>query len=190
MSILDLSKHLMYDFHYNVMKPKYEDNIKLLFQNTDSYIYDIKTDDIYQDMKGMINYFDTSDYPQNNQYGIPRVNKKVLGKLEDENNEKIMREFVGLRAKMYALKVEDQVTKKSKGVKKCVVKNRISFDDYKNCLFNKTEHSRTMNLIRSKKHEHYSIEVNKKVLSPHGDMRYISEDGINTLPLGHKFFLI
>ncbi|XP_023211794.1 uncharacterized protein LOC111614664 [Centruroides sculpturatus] len=124
MSILDLSKHLMYDFHYNVMKHKYRDNIKLLYQDTDSYIYDIKTDDIYQDMKGMIDYFDTSDYPENNQYSTPRVNKKVLGKMKDENNGKIMTEFVGLRAKMYALKV-DQVTKKSKKVKKCVVKNII-----------------------------------------------------------------
>ncbi|XP_067126115.1 uncharacterized protein [Centruroides vittatus] len=181
MSILDLSKHLMYDFHYNIMKPKYGDNIKLLYQDTDSYIYDIKTDDFYQDMKGMIDYFDTSDYPENNQYGIPRVNKKVLGKMKDENNGKIMREFVGLRAKMYALKV-DQVTKKSKGVKKCVVKNRILFDDYKDCLFNKTEHSRTMNLIRSKKHELYSI----KHTDPYSkiyDIYLESEDDENLLTI-------
>ncbi|XP_023218820.1 uncharacterized protein LOC111621012 [Centruroides sculpturatus] len=190
MSILDLSKHLMYDFHYNVMKSKYGDNIKLLYQDTDSYIYDIKPDDIYQDMKEMIDYFDTSDYRENNQYCIPRENKKGLGKMKDENNGKIMREFVGLRAKMYALKVEVQVTKKSKGVKKCVVKNRTSFDVYKDCLFNKIEHSRTMNVIRSKKHKLYSIKVNKKALSPHNDKRYILEDGINTLALGHKFFLI
>ncbi|XP_023242503.1 uncharacterized protein LOC111640701 [Centruroides sculpturatus] len=113
----------LYDFHYNVMKPKYRDNIKLLYQDTDSYIYNLKTDDFYQDMKGMKGYFDTSDYPENNQYDILRVNKKVLGKMKDENNGKIMRDFVGLRAKMYPLKVDDQVTKKSKGVKKCVVKN-------------------------------------------------------------------
>ncbi|XP_054712885.1 uncharacterized protein LOC129222404 [Uloborus diversus] len=185
MSILDLSKQLMFDFHYKVMKPKYDKNLKLLYQDTDSYIYEIKTDDFYSDMKDMIDHFDTSDYKENNEYGIPRVNKKVLGKMKDENNGKIMTEFVGLRAKMYALKVEDKVIKKSKGVKKIVVKNRISFEDYKDCLFNKVKKYRAMNLIRSHKHEIYSVQVNKIALSPDDDKRHILEDGINTLALGH-----
>ncbi|GFX51683.1 uncharacterized protein TNCV_5013861 [Trichonephila clavipes] len=100
MSILDLSKQLMYDFHYNAMKPKYGGNIKLLHMDTDSFIYDIRTDDFYEDMKGMIDYFVTSDYQENNRYGMPRVNKKVLGKMKDENAGKILEEFVGLRSKM------------------------------------------------------------------------------------------
>ncbi|GFY19288.1 uncharacterized protein TNCV_4126751 [Trichonephila clavipes] len=120
MSILDLSKHLMYDFHCNVMKPKYGEIIKLLYMDTDSFIYDIRTDDFYEDMKGMIDYFDTSDYQENKRYGMPRVNKKVLGKMKDENAGKILEEFVGLRSKMYACKTETDLIKKSKGVKKCV----------------------------------------------------------------------
>ncbi|GFY45602.1 uncharacterized protein TNIN_106371 [Trichonephila inaurata madagascariensis] len=101
MSILGLyiSKSLMYDFHYNVMKPKYGGNIKLLYMDTNSFIYDIKAKDFYEDMKGMIDYFDTSEYPENNRYGLPRVNKKVLGKMKDENAGRIMEEFVGLRSK-------------------------------------------------------------------------------------------
>ncbi|XP_042895725.2 uncharacterized protein [Parasteatoda tepidariorum] len=185
MSILDLSKYLMYDFHYDVMKPKYNENITLLYQDTDSYIYDIRTSDFYNDMKGMINYFDTSDYKENNIYGLERINKKVLGKMKDENSGKIMTEFIGLRAKMYALKVSEKVIKKSKGVKKCVVKNRISFEDYKECLFNKSDHFRTMNLIRSTKHNIFSVQVNKKSLSASDDKRYILEDGIHTRALGH-----
>ncbi|GBN48631.1 hypothetical protein AVEN_140029-1 [Araneus ventricosus] len=108
MSILDLSKYLMYDFHYNVMKPRYKNNIKLLYMDTDSFIYDIKTDDFYEDMKSMIDYFDTSDYQENNPYNMPRCNKKVLGKMKDENSGVIMEEFVGLRSKMYAKKLEEQ----------------------------------------------------------------------------------
>ncbi|GFY59102.1 uncharacterized protein TNIN_277771 [Trichonephila inaurata madagascariensis] len=99
MSILDLSKSLIYDFHYNMMKPKYGGNIKLLYMDTDSFIYDIKTKDFHEDMKGMIDYFYTSEYPENNRYGLPRVNKKVLGKMKDENAGRIMEEFVGLRSK-------------------------------------------------------------------------------------------
>ncbi|GFT83707.1 uncharacterized protein TNCV_2826231 [Trichonephila clavipes] len=139
MSILDLSKHLMYDFHYNVMKPKYGEHIKLLYMDTDSFIYDIKTYDFYADMKEMINYFDTSDYQENNRYGLQRVNKKVLGKMKDEHAGKIFEEFVGLRSKMYACKTEESLVKKSKGVKKCVVKNRITFEDYKDCLFSQKQ---------------------------------------------------
>ncbi|GFY22225.1 uncharacterized protein TNCV_3298681 [Trichonephila clavipes] len=153
--------------------------------DTDSFIYDIRTDDFYEDMKGMIDYFDTSDYQENNRYGMPRVNKKVLGKMKDENAGKILEEFVGLRSKMYACKTETDLIKKSKGVKKCVVKNRISFEDYKNCLFSQKQQHRTMNLIRSTKHEIHTIQVNKIALSGTDDKRHILEDGINTLALVH-----
>ncbi|GBN29394.1 hypothetical protein AVEN_174588-1 [Araneus ventricosus] len=135
-------------------------------------------------MKGMIDYFDTSDYQENNRYGIPRVNKKVLGKMKDENAGKILEEFVGLRSKMYACKTEKDLVKKSKGVKKCVVKNRISFEDYKKCLLSQQVQYRTMNLIRSTKHEIHSIQVNKIALSGKDDKRHILEDGVHTLALG------
>nr|XP_042902165.1 uncharacterized protein LOC122270103 [Parasteatoda tepidariorum] len=102
MSILDLLKHLMYHFYYNVMRPKYGENIKLLYMDTDSYIYDIQTEDLYEDMKGMIDHFDTSDYPEDSIYAMPRVNKNVLGKMKDENAGNVLEEFAGLRAKMYA----------------------------------------------------------------------------------------
>ncbi|GFX55757.1 uncharacterized protein TNCV_3428281 [Trichonephila clavipes] len=187
MSILDLSKHffLMYDFHYNVMKPKYGDHLKLLYMDTDSFIYDIKTDDFYEDMKGMIDHFDTSDYQENNRYGLPRVNKKVLGKMKDENAGKILEEFVGLRSKMYACKTEVDLIKKSKGVKKCVVKRKIFFEDYRKCLFSQEQQYRAMNLIRITKHEIHTVQVNKIALSGKDDKRHILQDGVHTLALGH-----
>jgi hypothetical protein len=126
--------------------------------DTDSYIYHIKTEHFYRDMGNIIGHFDTIDYPVNNKYGLPTVNKKELGKMKDENNGKIMEEFIGLRLKMYACKVGTKEQRKSKGVKKSVVKNEITFEDYGNCLFKQEELYRKMNLIRSVKHDIYITE--------------------------------
>ncbi|GFT74958.1 uncharacterized protein NPIL_485381 [Nephila pilipes] len=117
MSILDISKTLMCEFHYHKMKACYGENVKLLY--TYSFIYDIKCDDIYSDIKNVINLFDTSEYPTDNIYGIPRKNKKVLGKMKDENCGKVMTEFIGLRSKMYSFKVEDCHLIKKKKTERC-----------------------------------------------------------------------
>lgn len=137
-------------------------------------------------MQEMINYFDTSDYPSSNRYSMPQVNKKVLGKMKDELNGKLLLEFVGLRSKMYANRVEgENVIKKSKGVKKSVVDTEITFEDYKTCLESENDQYRTMNLIRSYKHDLYSVELNKIALSARDDKRYIMQDNVQTLPWGH-----
>ena len=86
MCILDLSKILMFDFHYNYIKQKYGDKAKLLFTDTDSLMYEIQTEDFYKDIsKGVKDRFDTSDYPPNHSSGIPSgFNKKVIGMFKDE----------------------------------------------------------------------------------------------------------
>ena len=86
MSILDLSKFLMYDFHYNHIKIKYGDKTKLLFTDTDSLAYEIKTKDFYKDIKPDIETrFDTCDYPTNHPSGIQTgLNSKVLGMFKDD----------------------------------------------------------------------------------------------------------
>ena len=188
MCILDLSKTLMYDFHYNYIKQKYGDKAKLLFTDTDSFMYEIRTEDFYKDISEDVkDEFDTSDYPPDYPSGIPSgLNKKVIGMFKDEAGGKIIDEFVGLRAKLYSYKMfEGEESKKCKGVKKSVVKKSIDHEDYKNCLFTGKQQLRKMNVIRSHKHEVYTEEVNKVALCSSDDKRHILEDGINTLALEH-----
>ena len=120
MCILDLSKTLMYNFHYNYIKRKYGDKAKLLFTDTDSLMYEIQTEYFYKDISEDIkDRFDTSDYPPNHPSGIPfGFNKKVLGMFKDEVGGKIIDEFVGLRAKSYSYKMlEGKESKKCKELK-------------------------------------------------------------------------
>ena len=188
MCILELSKTLMFDFHYNYIKQKYGDNAKLLFTDTDSFLYEIKTDDFYKDISGDVrDRFHTSDYPENHPSGIPTgINKKVLGMFKDEVAGKIITEFVGLRAKLYSFKMEDgKENKRCKGVKKQVVKKSITHEDYKTCLLTGKEILRKQNILRSYDHEVYTEEVNKVALSAEDNKRYILSDGKDTLAWGH-----
>ena len=188
MCILDLSKTLMYDFHYNYIKKKYGNKAKLLLTDTDSLMYEIQTKDFYKDIKEDVkNRFDTSGYPPNHPSGIPSgFNKKVLGMFKDEVNGDIIDEFVGLRAKLYSYKMfYGEESKKCKGVKKSVVKKSITHEDYKRCLTDQKPQLRKMNVIRSYKHDIFTEEVNKVALSANDDKRHILENGIDTLALGH-----
>lgn len=152
MSILDLSKTLMYDFHYNYIKKKYGDKAKLLFTDTDSLAYEIKTKDVYKDINPDVDIiFDTSNFPQDHPIKVGN-RKRALGLLKDEAGGKQIIEFVGLRPKMYAYKIDDVEQKKCKGIKKPVVEKAITFEDYKKCLDSKKEVYRSMCVIRSYKH--------------------------------------
>ena len=173
-AILDLSKTLMFDFHYNYIRDKFGDKAELLFTDTDSLMYLIQTEDFYQDInKDIKRKFDTSDYPEKHRSGIKSgINKTVIGKFKDEVGGKQITHFVGL--------VEDNAeTRKAKGVKKNVIKNTLSFEDYKKCLFSEEEVMKDMNIIRSKNHDIYSMTVNKLALSANDDKRLICKNKIN-----------
>ncbi|XP_065663039.1 uncharacterized protein LOC136085643 [Hydra vulgaris] len=164
MCILDLSKTLMYKFHYDYIKKKYVDRAKLLFTDTDYLAYEIITEDFYADIsKDVENKFDTSKFnPKHtaiNKVGfIVGVNIKVIGMFKDESGGAQIEEFVGLRLKLYSYKVHGKDYKKCKGVKKNVVKKYITHGDYKDCLLNKRDHIRKINVIRSYSHEIYTEE--------------------------------
>ncbi|XP_043264093.1 uncharacterized protein LOC122404229 [Colletes gigas] len=175
MCILDISKVCLYEFHHDYMLPTHSDKCKIMYTDTDSLIYHIECDNIYELMIRDIARFDTSDYPSDNRYGIPLVNKKIPGLMKDENNGAIMTEFVGLRAKMYAMQVDGKNdTKKVKGVKSNVVARTITYDDYVQCLMGEVEKICHQSCIRSTLHEVYTISETKIALSPHDDKRYIT----------------
>ena len=137
MCILDLSKTLMFEFHYDYIKNKYSDRAKLLMTDTDSLIYEIKTDDFYNDIaEDVESKFDTSefnkDHPAINNFGFKAgVNKKVIGMFKDETGGKQIEEFVGLRSKLYSYKLHEKEHKRCKGVKKSVVAKTITHEAIK-----------------------------------------------------------
>ena len=189
-AILDLSKIVMYEFHYDYMKPKYDNNLQLCYMDTDSLIYDIKTEDFYKDIADDVHArFDMSNYDKKDNRPLSiGVNKKVIGMMKDELGGKIMTKFVALRPKLYAYKTyTNGGDKKCKGVKKFVVKKNLRFDDYKHCLFSSFTYYRKQLLFRNRLHEVHTVEVNKVALSSEDDKRIVQSDGVSTLAHGHKY---
>lgn len=203
----------MYSFLYDFLKPKYGENCRVAYTDTDSFVIDVTTDDFYADMRENIFMFDTSDYPWPNEYNIERKNKKIPGLFKDELNGNIITAFVGMRAKCYAVqalnddayknqkdekkgknkrtraicgKFYNEDIKKSKGVKKSVVARKISFNDYVECIQNSCELKAKQNTLRSIKHNIFSIQQEKVALSPFDDKRYlIRPHNKDTFAWGH-----
>ena len=145
-SISDLSKLLMYKFHYDYVKNKFD--AKLLFTDTDSLVYEIKKRNAYEDCYMDKDLFDFSEYPVSSKFYNP-TNKKVFGKIKDEFKGEIISEFIGLKSKMYSLiSVKDQEVSKAKGVNE-----KIRHKEFICVLFNKKVIRNNMNRIQSKLHE-------------------------------------
>ena len=163
MCILDLSKILMYDFHYNYIKQQYGNKARLLFTDTDSLTYEIEAKDVYQDFWNDKDKFDNSDYPKSSPY-FDKTNKKVIGKFKDEAAGVIICEFVGLRSKMYSyIKDNTKGGKTAKGIKKNIIKNNIKHQDYKETLLESKQMYHKMKTIRSQNHQLGSFEINKTI---------------------------
>ena len=185
MCILDLSKTLMYDFHYNYIGDKYGDKAKLLFTDTDSLMYEIQTDDVYKDLFIDKEKFDNSDYPKDSPFHY-MTNKKVIGKFKDEAAGIPITEFVGLKSKMYSyIKDNGDGDKTAKGIKKNVIRNDMKHVNYNNVLLNNTQMRHKMRSIRSVKHQLGTYEINKISLSCFDDKRYIHDNGITSYAYGH-----
>lgn len=192
-AILDISKIFMYNFHYNVMKKTYGSKLSTVYSDTDSLVYEIRTNNFYDDLKNkLLPHFDTSNYPKNH-LCFDDARKNQPGFFKDEMKSEILTEFLTLRPKLYTFKCSKTEFKKAKGVKKYVIDKHMRFSDYKkildtyinNSLDISNKATRNMNLFQSKNHIVYSKTVNKLVLSANDDKRVTMNDGINTLAYGH-----
>ena len=168
-----------------MLKKIERENIDLLFTDTDSLCYHIRKQDIFEIMKENKECFDLSDYPKDHLLH-DETNKKVIGKFKNESIKQIT-EFVGLRAKLYAFKVEGDEEKhlKCKGVKRCVVQSKLNIDLYKEVLFSRQPLEITQNGIRSYKHQLYTETVKKTGLSATDDKVLICDSNINTYNFNH-----
>lgn len=189
LAVLDLSKLHMYDFHYEYIVPKYGEKATLLFTDTDSLCYHIKTEDMYKDMREDKHLFDQSGYSGDGFRSVENSNKKIIGKFKDETDGVPIVEFCGLRSKMYSILLETGKEKKTgKGIKKSALKKKVSHADYKRCLFGSKKDQRQLvsfNNMRSVNHEIFSYNFTKLGLSCSNDKQYLLEDGITSLSYGH-----
>ena len=183
----------MYEFWYDFIKPKYQDRAKLPYMDTDSFAIHIKTKDFYEDIVNDIEkWFDTSNYNEDDKRPLPiGMNKKLIGLFKDELGGKIMKEFVGLRAKTYAyLMNDDSEHKKAKGTKKCVIKRILKFTDYKNCQSNDKIILKSQQRFKSDCHNVCTEQINKIALSSNDDKRLQTFDKITTYPYGTNAFKV
>ena len=198
-TILDISKTLMYEFWYDYLKPKYGDKAKLCYMDADSFVIHIFTEDFFEDISNDIErWFDTSSYDKNNKRPLPiGINKKVIGMFKNELGGKIMIEFCGPRAKTYAYLIDcydddddyDKntiINKKAKGEKKCIIKRRIKFEDYKDSVFENKTILRSQLRFKSDHHIVYTEEANKIAISSNDDKRLQLFDKVTTYPHGKK----
>ena len=168
-SILDISKTLMYESWYDCIKPKYGDITKVCFTDSDSFTIYIKTEDFFEDISNDVErWFDTSNYNENDKRPLPIGQyKKVPGLFKDELRGKIITEVVTLRPQTYIYLIDGYgdgdyeknkiINKKAKRTKKCVMKQKLMFENYKDCLFNNKTVYRSQERFKS----YYTEEVNK-----------------------------
>ena len=182
-TVLDLSKWKMYDFHYNFIKKNFD--VELLFTNTDSLSYEIKSENIYEEFFKRKDLFDFSNYSKDSKF-FDGTNKKIIGKMKDEFGGTIVSDFVGkciqFCSKMYSIKkIDGKEHNTAKGVSIA-----SEFDKFKDALINRKIIRQKMKRIQSKKHKLGTYEIDKISLSCFDDKRYVLDDEIHTLSYFHK----
>ena len=193
MSILDISKTLMYEFWYDYFKPKYGDKAKLCYTDTDSFIIHIITEDFFEDISNDVEeWYDTSNYDENDKRPLPiSKNEKAIGLFKDELGGQIMKEVCALREKAYSYLMDDNSEIiKSKGTKRCVIKQELMFENYKYCLFNDKIILKSQQRFKNNHHKVYIEEINKITLSSNNDKRLQTSDRIKTYSYGTNAFKV
>ena len=185
--VLDLAKLHLYNFHYNIMKKKYGQNLTLLFTDTDSLCYHIVTKDLYSDMDSFKDRMDTANFPRDHPCYSLR-NDRRIGYFKDECAAVQPMEFVGLRAKMYSLLMPEGHSDKqtAKGVQRAYAKRHLKHMHFVGCLKREKISKARFYNIRSKNHVLKTIAIIKESLSAYDDKRFILDDGIRSLSYGHR----
>lgn len=181
-TVLELAKYVMYEFHYNFIKQKFGSNATLLYTDTDSFLYEIESDNVYEVVKENLSRFDTSNYNPQNIFQIPLLNKAVPSLMKDEACGKLIWEFAGLRAKTYEINIDGALTTKSKGVRKNIL---LTDKDFKSVLNENKTILKRQNVFRSLKHFIHTQTINKVALSAGDDKRFLIPNSYNTLAWGH-----
>ena len=194
MTTLDLSKLLMFNFHYGYVKKKW-DKVSVVYTDTDSLVLEIETEDFFADIAADVpEWFDTNDFPADHPAvlnGMPIVleNKKKIGLMKDECGGLIMTECVALKPKLYSflLEANEKIMEKqkAKGVKKCMIKKSLRHANFVKCLMTGKNQLRKQTLFRSREHHLFTENMTKIALSAADDKRIVLENGIDTLALGH-----
>ena len=172
-TVLDLSKWMMYDFHYNFIKKNF--NTELLFTDTDTLTYEIKSEDIYKKFYKWKDLLDFSNYSKDSRF-YDESNKKVIGKMKVDYGGDIIDEFIGLKSNTYSIKKNDG--SESSTAKRVNIAKE--FNEFKDLLFNKKIIKHKMKRIQAKKHKIETYEIDKISLSCFDDKRQVLDDGIHT----------
>ena len=158
----------------------------LLYSDTDSLLYEIRGDDFYQKVavdSSLKQHFDFSNYPQDH-FLYNTENKMVTLKFKEEMKGIAIKEFVGLKAKMYSVVYENQQKMSAKGVCR-FAQTSLNHDVYRDVVINGSVLLSTNVRIGARKHALQTIENRKISLSAFDDKRFILDDGITCLPFGH-----
>lgn len=183
-SILDISKTVIYDFFYNFIKKKFGNDASLLYTDTDSLILKVFTDDFYRVIAENPDNFDTSNYPEQNNFNIVKC-KSVVGRMKDEFPCDPIMAFYGTGAKAYYIKSLGSELKKAKGIKKSVIQKELHLEDYQKIVEQGGLIFRKMKTFRSDSHDIYTEIINKVALSHSDDKRFVIPSSTITLPWGH-----
>lgn len=183
--VLELSKLVMYKFHYDIIKARYGDRAQLLLTDTDSLVYEIETEDLDKDMMEMKEHFDFSNYDEDHpMYSLH--NQGIMGVMKNDcaKNGHIHK-VAAIKSKNYAPLFADGKEKKIlKGAKKCVVKKCLHYQDFENTVLLGLSTHITQTTLRSFNHHVYTIRQTKMAMNPFDDKRY-QLDGIHTVPYGY-----
>ena len=178
-TVLDFSKWKMYDLHDNFIKKSF--NAELLFTDTDSFTYEVKSENVYEKLFKWKDFFDFSSYSTGSKL-FNETSKKVIGKIKDEFGGVVVNEFVGLKSKMFSIKKTDR--KEHNTAKGVTI--ATEFKKFKGVLFNKKNIRHKMNTIQSENPKLGTYEIDKISLSCCDNKRHNLDGGIHTLAYFHK----